>query len=172
MKKAILIIIIAAGMIFWARSSRPLAVGTQMRTSIPSILEASNGDRVSADSLKGKYVGLYFSAHWCPPCQVFTPALVKFRDANVVNNFEVVFVSADYSEKEKQVYMRETGMKWLNVPGATGPEHRDLEERFRVTGYPTLIVIAPDGTVVTNSGVEEIMISPGTAMKRWQKMKL
>ena len=28
-------------------------------------------------SLKDKYVLLYFSAHWCPPCRQFTPQLAK-----------------------------------------------------------------------------------------------
>ena len=27
--------------------------------------------------LKDKVVGIYFSAHWCPPCRSFTPELVK-----------------------------------------------------------------------------------------------
>ena len=27
--------------------------------------------------LKDKVVGIYFSAHWCPPCRSFTPELIK-----------------------------------------------------------------------------------------------
>ncbi len=171
MKKAILIIILVIGLIIWNRSSGPPAVGTQMGDAIPAQLMDSNGGNVSSESLKGKYIGLYFSAHWCPPCQVFTPELVKFRDANVNNNFEVVFISADFSEQEKQTYIRETGMKWLHVPGAAGPVHRELEKRFGISGYPTLVILAPDGRVVTHSGVNEIMIAPGIALKRWKATK-
>ena len=28
------------------------------------------GDKVSFDSLKQGPIGIYFSAHWCPPCRV------------------------------------------------------------------------------------------------------
>jgi nucleoredoxin len=30
---------------------------------------------VGLDALRGKVVAFYFSAHWCPPCQHFTPLL-------------------------------------------------------------------------------------------------
>ena len=35
----------------------------------------NNGEEVSTESLidTGKVVGLYFSAHWCPPCRAITP---------------------------------------------------------------------------------------------------
>ncbi|KAK0074992.1 hypothetical protein PV326_011971, partial [Microctonus aethiopoides] len=41
--------------------------------------------------------GVYFSAHWCPPCRAFTPQLVdtyqRIRERG--QNFEVIFVSSD-----------------------------------------------------------------------------
>ncbi len=55
------------------------------------------GKRSPRASLKGKMVGIYFSAHWCPPCRAFTPNLVKFRDKNK-DEFEIVFVSSDKDE--------------------------------------------------------------------------
>lgn len=39
-----------------------------------------DGTVVSADSALAdkKIIGFYFSAHWCPPCRLFTPALAEF----------------------------------------------------------------------------------------------
>ena len=41
------------------------------------------GDKATADVLGGKSaVGIYFSAHWCPPCRSFTPKLIEsYNDA-------------------------------------------------------------------------------------------
>lgn len=47
------------------------------------------------DALKGKFVGVYFSASWCPPCQRFTPKLVEAYTSSLKDkNLEIVFVSA------------------------------------------------------------------------------
>src|SRR5437764_9700345 len=47
-----------------------------------------------------KLIGLYFSAHWCPPCRKFTPELVQFynRVAPQHSEFEIVFVSLDRTQ--------------------------------------------------------------------------
>lgn len=172
MKKAITPILIALGVfLFWMKFNRDpgrAIKGVALGNAIPSQLVDSSGKAVSASSLQGKFVGVYFSAHWCPPCRAFTPALVKFRDANVGNNFEVLFVSADRSEGEKQQYIREAGMKWPSVPGAGGPVQYELETRFHIPGYPTLVILAPDGTVVTSSGRDDIMNSPSSALAKWK----
>lgn len=67
---------------------------------------------------EGKVVGLYFSAHWCPPCRSFTPQLAKwytkFKDGENGNKFEIVFVSSDRDEGSFKEYYEE--MPWLALP--------------------------------------------------------
>ena len=59
---------------------------------------------VKAESLNGKYVLIYFSAHWCPPCRGFTPVLAEFHKAAAASkNFEV-FVSSDKNQKSFDEY--------------------------------------------------------------------
>ena len=43
-------------------------------------LKNARKKEVSVDALAGKTIGIYFSAHWCPPCQAFTPKLVDFHN--------------------------------------------------------------------------------------------
>jgi thiol-disulfide isomerase/thioredoxin len=48
----------------------------------------SNGKEVDKSVLAGKTIGIYFSAHWCPPCRGFTPKLVEFRglEKEIISN--------------------------------------------------------------------------------------
>ena len=63
---------------------------------------------VSASSLKGSVVGLYFSAHWCGPCRSFTPKLVEVYKAcqKASKKFQVVFCSSDHNENEFNSYYK------------------------------------------------------------------
>ncbi len=139
----------------------------------PSVLHDSEGNEVDAASrLKGKHIGLYFSAHWCPPCRAFTPGLVKFHEENAANGFEIVFVSMDKSMGEKKKYIKEMGMKWLTVPGAGTKTANALARKFETTGrLPVLIILAPNGSVVTPNGREDVMFSPETALNKWKEKK-
>lgn len=136
---------------------------------LPAKLEDASGNEVDPVSLKGKTVGLYFSAHWCPPCRAFTPSLVKFRDKHAEEGFEIVFVSLDHSAGEKATYIREMKMNWLTVPGASSKEARALADRFQVNGIPMLVILAPDGSVVTPNGREDVMVSADTALRTWKE---
>lgn len=37
----------------------------------------SKGETLDSSAIEGKKLGLYFSAHWCPPCKSFTPEFQK-----------------------------------------------------------------------------------------------
>ena len=63
-------------------------------------------------------IAFYFSAHWCPPCRIFTPVLVDFyediRDKELP--VEVIFVSYDTSEEAMFDYMNEAHGDWFALP--------------------------------------------------------
>jgi nucleoredoxin len=136
---------------------------------LPAVLHDAEGKEIDSSTLKGKYVGLYFSAHWCPPCRAFTPNLVKFRDENAENNFEIVFVSLDKSTSDKKRYVKDAKMKWPSIPGAGSRTADSLAQQFNIESIPTLVILAPDGSVVTEQGREDVMMSYETALKRWKE---
>ncbi|XP_031790155.1 dynein heavy chain 9, axonemal-like [Piliocolobus tephrosceles] len=69
------------------------------REVIAGPLLRNNGQSLESSSLEGSHVGVYFSAHWCPPCRSLTRVLVesyrKIKEAG--QSFEIIFVSADRS---------------------------------------------------------------------------
>merc|ERR1712061_576942 len=62
-----------------------------------------------------KIIAFYFSAHWCPPCRLFTPVLAEFYSdlSGAAEPIEIVFVSSDKTAEELLVYMRESHGDWL-----------------------------------------------------------
>jgi len=133
----------------------------------PEDLYNAKGEKVSRDELKDKVVGIYFSAHWCPPCKTFTPKLVKFRDENK-DDFEIVFVSSDRDETAQMGYMKEAKMEWLAVKFGT-QGIADLKKRYAVRGIPSLIIIGPDGKTISTNGRGEVTSTPKKALAAWQK---
>ena len=137
----------------------------------------TKGKRVSRSVLRGKFVGVYFSAHWCSPCRRFTPKLQKFRDANN-EDFEVVFLSLDlkrdnrgassevYLAKKKE-YMESANMNWYT----TDCGFKNAYSLYRKTGnrgIPNLIVFSPNGKYVTNDGKNDIWNTKQTALESWK----
>jgi len=132
----------------------------------PEKLYNAKGEEVSRESLKGKVVGIYFSAHWCPPCRAFTPNLVKFRDKNK-DEFEIVFVSSDKDEAAQKAYMKETGMKWLAVKFGSN-DIKELKKRYGLKGIPTLIIVGPDGKTITKDGRGDVTRQPAKSLDAWK----
>lgn len=98
-----------------------------------------------------KYTALYFSAHWCPPCRMFTPVLVewytKFKTEHP--DFELVFVSADRDAKSMQNYIKEAGMPWPAV--AFDKARGETFMRYAASGIPYLVLIDAEGKAVTGN---------------------
>ena len=71
---------------------------------------------VSSLGGEGKVLGLYFSAHWCPPCILFNPDLVDWynRLNKSGKELEIVFISFDTTEEDYEEHF--STMNWLALP--------------------------------------------------------
>lgn len=101
-------------------------------------------------ALEGKVaVGLYFSAHWCPPCRAFTPKMAKsYAEHLREKGLEIVFVSKDDDEPSFAEYYSST-MPWLALPYSQSRcLCEKLEKQFQVESIPTLVLLNSDGTVI------------------------
>ena len=133
---------------------------------IGSSLMDAQGNPVNPTTLKGKFIGIYFSANWCPPCRQFTPKLIEFRNTHA-DQFEVVFVSSDRNADDQQKYMQETGMPWPAIP-YTSEQVQLLKERFAISGIPSLVVVDGNGTLISTQGSSDIDSDPSNALIKWQ----
>jgi len=120
--------------------------------SMPARLVRNDGTEVEYASLEGKTVGIYFSAHWCPPCKGFTPELVKTYEKLKAEGkpFEVIFASSDRDEAAFQEYFGE--MPWLALPYSDRGAKEKLSKFFGVQGIPSFHIVEHDGTVINNNG--------------------
>ena len=107
----------------------------------------AKGEKIATSTLAGKTIGIYFSAHWCPPCRAFTPKLVAFHNTAAKDNFEIVFISSDKKEEAMKEYMKETKMGWLAIP-FNSAQRNAVKKEYNVNGIPTLIILDKDGKTI------------------------
>jgi len=128
-------------------------------------LKGPNGD-VKGSSLKGKVFGLYFSAHWCPPCRGFTPMLAEWYKKDLqAKGFEVVFVSSDKDEDSFKEYFAE--QPWLALDFDDRKRKEQLSNLFGVEGIPSFVIIDKDGSVITKDGRSAVTGDPTGAEFPW-----
>lgn len=106
---------------------------------------ASSTTNASVNALRNtRLVGLYFSAHWCPPCRRFTPLLIEvynhLKELFPMHGFEIVFVSSDRSDQEFHQYY--ASMPWAAVPYDTNRVlQQQISMRYGIRGIPGLVIL-------------------------------
>lgn len=120
----------------------------------------AKGNKVNVSEIsKNKRIGLYFSAHWCPPCKMFTPYLSKVyqqlkQDGQLA---EIIFISADREEGEFKEYFKT--MPWLAIPFSSNLRNK-LSEQYEIEGIPSLVILNGSGQTVTKEGREIVSKDP------------
>ena len=141
----------------------------QIFQSVPHLLQPNKDEKLATETLfndKIKSIGIYFSAHWCPPCQTFTPKLAELYQEVEKESlpFRIVFVSLDRDEESFKEY--HSTMPWSAVPLKNG---KIIEEYFQNRDIPTLVVLSSDGQISTRKGHEDIGRKGIEAIQTWAK---
>eukprot|EP01031_Cornospumella_fuschlensis_P035644 gene35644-43231_t len=124
----------------------------------------------TSELLKGKkYVALYFSASWCPPCRQFTPSLVKFYTVaqKAKKGLEIIWVSGDRSQDEFVGYYQK--MPWLAVPmDKAGAYMQSLGAKYQLKGIPHLVLLDMDGNVLSLDMRTQVLKDPHALQFPWR----
>ena len=106
-------------------------------------LDDINGKPFTLSSLRGKYVVLDFWGSWCGWCIKGMPDMKKYYE-KYRGKFEIVGVDcSDTVEKWKKA-VADNQLPWLHVYNKAAD---GTPEKYAVEGYPTKIIINPDGTI-------------------------
>lgn len=109
-----------------------------------------DGHLVEMKNYKGKFLLLNFWGEWCMPCREEVPDLVSARKKYSSKIEYVSFLKTDKLEKAKE-FIKQNNVDWVQIKLTN-----TIEEKFRIYGYPTNILIFPDGkTFLRQSEIRE-----------------
>ena len=102
-----------------------------------------NGKPLTLSSLRGKYVILDFWGSWCGWCIKGFPEMKKYYE-KYKGKFEILGIDCNDTEEKWKAAVKENKLPWLHV---YCPKDAKVTDDYGITGFPTKIVIAPDGKI-------------------------
>lgn len=129
----------------------PTAPAGELAAALAGKLVVAKGGSLApapGDRLDGaRYIAVYYSAHWCPPCRAFTPELVEFYNKAKKRRpeLEVIFVSSDKTEDDMKGYMKDYRMPFPALRFDAKKSTRALRRPANERGIPNLVFMDADG---------------------------
>jgi len=127
---------------------------------------------------RGKYVLLDFWGTWCGPCVAEIPHLKTAYESFRARGLEIIGIDCEQPDatpeqrakglERARKFVTDNGVTW---PQATTESVRDLcQARFRVTAWPTILLLDPRLRIVSAGGKEMPLRSeePLKTLEKWR----
>jgi len=120
---------------------------TRIGSVAPSFVQNdTNGNPLSLESFKGRYVLLDFWASWCGPCRQENPNLVrtyeKFKDRMVI-----LGISLDNKKEPWMKAIQDDHLNWPQVSDLKGWAN-SVAGQYGVKSIPANFLLDPDGRII------------------------
>lgn len=136
-----------------AYASSPVAGSQEVKVVSQNIAEGQmapdftlkdlQGNDLALSSLRGKYVVLDFWGSWCGWCIKGIPDMKKYY-AKYEDRMEILGIDCRDTEAKWKAAVEKYALPWLHVRNAGNP---DVSKLYGVPGYPTKIVVDPEGKI-------------------------
>ena len=110
-------------------------------------LKNEKGEDFTLSSLynKGKYIILDFWGEWCYWCKEGIPDMKQlYKDAK--GKIEILSIDCRDTEEVWKKAIKDHELPWLHVYNP-GDDKVDVSTTYAIKGYPTKIILNPDGTI-------------------------
>ena len=123
--------------------------GVKSGSPAPALeLNTPDGVPVRLSDFAGKWVVLDFWASWCPDCRREFPAVKDLYEAFSPKGVEFLGISFDHDADAWKKCLDEQGFAWPQVSNLIKwKENNPVSEAFGIRWIPTMVLVAPDGTV-------------------------
>jgi thiol-disulfide isomerase/thioredoxin len=107
-------------------------------------LKDLKGKPLSLKSLRGKYVILDFWGSWCGWCIKGIPQMKEYYK-KYSGKFEILGIDCNDTDQKWRDAVKKYQLPWLHV---YNPRDSKVLKDYGVQGFPTKIIVGPDGKIV------------------------
>ena len=110
-------------------------------------LNTPDGEAIRLADYSGKWLVLDFWASWCPDCRAEFQAVKDLYAKVSPKGIEFLGVSFDDDGDAWRKCLDEQGFAWKQVSNLIKRKDNPVYEAFGIHWIPTMVLVAPDGTV-------------------------
>lgn len=122
-------------------------------------LQSLNGENISLDQYKGKYLLVNFWATWCGPCKVEMPSLEALYQRFKSDKFDILAISNDmFGATVVEPYVKAHDLSFTFLLD----QQLKVSYQYGVVSLPTTFLIDPKGNIIGAMHGAEDWTEPGT----------